>query len=345
MTNCFARILRFVILAGVVLFISITVLAHDPGLSAAEVRILPDRIVAEVSFAPLDLERLQHVGSNDYIAEHLLVIKCDQQILKLRNFSVQTIDANSIHFILEFPNSPAAELHLNAIALEHMPRGHKQFLSVRDQEGKTLAERMLSAEAKDLTIPLNINSASNSESFLRFLVLGIEHIFTGYDHIAFLLAVLLTGGSLLSNARIITSFTIAHSLTLALATFGVITLPASIVEPLIAASIVFVGIENLVRRQLARRWLVTFGFGLIHGLGFAQILRELGIGTMGMQGAIPLLSFNLGVEFAQISLAVLILPLVWRLQQRPAFMLKHVPALSLLLTVAGVYWFFARTLG
>jgi hydrogenase/urease accessory protein HupE len=331
-------------LAGAVLLFSVTVLAHDPGLSAAEVRILPDRILAEVSFAPLDLERLQHLGPNDYIAEHLLVIKSDQEILNLRNFSIQTTDANSIHFILEFPNSPAAELHLAAIALEHLPRGHKQFLSVRDQEGKPLAERMLSAESKDLTIPLNTNSTSTSKSFLRFLVLGIQHIFTGYDHLAFLLAVLLTGGSLLSNARIITSFTIAHSLTLALATFGVVTLPASIVEPLIAASIVFVGIENVARRQLARRWLVTFGFGLIHGLGFAQILRELGIGAMGIHGAIPLLSFNLGVELAQISIAALILPLIWRLQQRPVFMLKHVPALSLLITLAGVYWLLARTL-
>ena len=325
-----------------VLLFSITALAHDPGLSGAEVQILADRIVAEVSFAPTDLERLQHAGSNDYIAGHLLVIKRDQETLKLRNFTVRTTDANSIHFILEFPNPPGTEMHLSAIAFDHLPRGHKQFLSVRDSTGKQLAERMLSAESPDLTIT---NSTSNSTGFFRFLALGIEHILTGYDHLAFLLAVLLTGGSLLSNARIITSFTVAHSLTLALATFGVITLPPTIVEPLIAASIVFVGIENLMRRQLARRWLVTFGFGLIHGLGFASVLRELGIGTMGIHGAIPLLSFNLGVELAQISIAALILPLVWKLQQRPAFTLKHVPALSLLITIAGLYWLLTRTLG
>ncbi len=329
---------KLLMLVGLVFLFTGTVLAHDPGLSAAEVRILSDRIVAEVSFAPADLERLPR----EEIAQHLLVIKRDQEILKLQNFHVQTTDANSIHFILEFPNSPGAELHLSAIALEHLPRGHKQFLSVRDRDGKPLAERMLTAQSKDLTVPLS--HTSNSESFLRFLVLGIEHIFTGYDHIAFLLAVLLTGGSLYSNVRVITSFTIAHSLTLALATFGVFTLPPSIVEPLIAASIVFVGIENLVRRQLARRWLVTFGFGLIHGLGFASILGELGIGEMGMRGAVPLLSFNLGVELAQISIAALILPLVWKLQRHHAFTLKHAPALSLLITLAGIYWLVARTL-
>ena len=307
------------------------VLAHDPGLSAAEVRILPDRIVAEVSFARVDFD--QKLG------ERLLEIKG----LELRHFEVQTPDATSIHFTLEFPNSSATELHLTAIALDHLPRGHKQFLSVRDSEGKILTERMLSAESKDLTITLHSNSGSRSERFFRFIILGIEHILTGYDHLAFLLAVLLTGGALSSNARIITSFTIAHSLTLALATFGVVTLPATIVEPLIAASIVFVGIENLLRRQLARRWLVTFGFGLIHGLGFASILQDLGIGAMGTRGAIPLLSFNLGVEVAQLSIAAVTLPLIWRLQRRPTFMLKHVPALSLLLTLAGVYWFLART--
>ena len=338
-------LLRFLVLLCAFLWVLLlggTGLAHDPGLSAAEVRILPDRIEAEVSFAPADLDRLKH--SNTEIVQHLLEIKLDQTTLKLTDFRVQTRDANSIHFILEFPNSHATEMHVSVVALDYLPRGHKQFLSVRDQNGKPLAERMLSAESKDVQLTLQTSSGSRSERFFRFLLLGIEHIFTGYDHLAFVLAVLLTGGSLLSNARIITSFSIAHSLTLALATFGVVTLPTSIVEPLIAASIIFVGVENLVGRQLTARWLVTFGFGLIHGLGFASILRELGIGTMGTQAAIPLLSFNLGVEFAQLSIAALVLPIVWRLQRRPAFLQKHVPVVSSLIIVAGVYWFLARTL-
>jgi HupE / UreJ protein len=333
--NYLAKVLRAALL---VLLLSGAVLAHDPGLSVAEVRILPDRIVAEVSFASVDLD------SNHNVAEHLLEIKHDGEILKLQNFSFQTPDASSIHVILEFPNSPATELHLSAIALEHLPRGHKQFIWVRDSEGKLLAERMLSAESKDLTITLNTNCGSSSERFFVFSCWGSSTSLLVTITSRFFLAVLLTGGSLSSNARIITSFTIAHSLTLALATFGVITLSATIVEPLIAASIVFVGIENLVRRQAASRWLVTFGFGLIHGLGFASILQELGIGAMGIQGAIPLLSFNLGVELAQLSIAALTLPLFWRLQRRPTFMLKHVPALSLLITLAGVYWLLARTL-
>ena len=113
---------------------------------------------------------------------------------------------------------------------------------------------------------------------------------------------------------------------------------------MIAASIVFVGVENLVGRQVAARSLVTFGFGLIHGLGFASVLRELGIGAMGAQAAVPLFSFNLGVELAQVSIAAVVLPLIWKLRRNPAFLLRHVPALSLLITLAGAYWFLVRTL-
>jgi len=111
--NCLIRMLMLVLL------FSGTVLAHDPGLSSAEIRILPDRIVAEVSFARVDLD--QNFG------ERLLEIKADEEILALRHFDVLTPDANSIHFILEFPNSPASKLHLSAVVLEHLPPQNNAF--------------------------------------------------------------------------------------------------------------------------------------------------------------------------------------------------------------------------
>ncbi len=132
-----------------------------------------------------------------------------------------------------------------------------------------------------------------------------------------------------------------------MATLGVINVPASLVEPVIAASIVFVGLENLFGRRLAARWLVTFMFGLVHGLGFASALRELGIGNVDQgltQAVVPLLSFNIGVELAQIAIAAIVLPLVWKLERRPSFTLRHAPALSLLITFAGLYWLLTRTL-
>ena len=323
------RILRVGMLAGILTIFSSSALAHDPGLSAVEVRILADRIVAEVSFAPSDLEGIEQ--------PNLLSIEGDGRQLELRSFSLKSSDANSVHYLLEFSNSNDEELRISAPVLANLPRGHKQFCSVFDQENRVLAERMLSAESNDLTI--NLRNTSNTGSIFRFLVLGVEHILTGYDHLAFLLALLIAGGSLRRNVKIITSFTVAHSLTLALATLGLVNISPAIVEPLIAVSIVFVGLENLFRRQLAARWLVTFCFGLVHGLGFAATLRELGIGTFA-----PLLMFNVGVELAQIAIAALVLPLVWRLERHSSFALKHVPAFSLLITFAGIYWFLARTL-
>jgi hydrogenase/urease accessory protein HupE len=328
---------RFLTIIGLIIVLSGSAFAHDPGLSAAEIRIFPDRVVAEISFAPVDLEGVQQIQSN------LLAIQSDQKPLDLRTFSLKSSDRNSVHYLLEFSKPGAVELRISAPVLANLPRGHKQFCTVYDQENKVLAERMLSADSRELTIDLRTTSANNNSIF-RFLILGIEHILTGYDHLAFLLALLIAGGSLRQNAKIITSFTVAHSLTLALATFGLVNISPVIVEPLIAASIVFVGLENLFSRRVAARWLVTFSFGLIHGLGFASTLRELGIGGFGARAAIPLLSFNLGVELVQIAIAAVVLPLVWRLQQRPTFALKHVPALSLLITLAGVYWLLARTL-
>ena len=328
-------------LAGILTLLSGTALAHDPGLSAVEVRVLENRIVAEVSFAPQDLEQVKPlVGSS------LLTIEDSDGALQLSSFSLKSSDPNSVHYLLEFSNSNKGSLRISAPVLANLPRGHKQFCSVYDVENRLLTERMFSAESNALPIDVG-SSSSHTKSIFRFLLLGIEHIVTGYDHLAFLLALLIAGGSLRYNAKIITSFTVAHSLTLGLATLGLINVPPAIVEPVIAASVVFVGVENLFRRRVAARWLVTFAFGLVHGLGFASVLRELGIGTeLGSSGlgaqAIPLLSFNLGVELAQIAIAAIVLPLVWKLEQRPSFTLKHVPALSLLLTFAGVYWFLTR---
>ena len=330
------RLWKVGMLAGILAIFSSNALAHDPGLSAVEVRILSDRIVAEISFAPSDLAGIQEPYSD------FLGIYGDEKRLELRSSGLKSSDRNSIHYLLEFSSSNSSELRISAPVLANLPRGHKQFCSVFDQENRLLAERMLSADAKELTIDLR--SPSNNGSIFRFLVLGIEHIFTGYDHLAFLLALLIAGGSLRHNAKIITSFTVAHSFTLALATLGLVNISPAIVEPLIAASVVFVGLENLFRRRLAARWLVTFSFGLVHGLGFAATLRELGIGTLGARVALPLLSFNAGVELAQIAIALIVLPLVWRLERRPSFTLKHVRAFSLLITFAGIYWLLVRTL-
>jgi hydrogenase/urease accessory protein HupE len=144
---------------------------------------------------------------------------------------------------------------------------------------------------------------------------------------------------------IVTCFTLAHSLTLALATLDLVHVPARWVEPLIAASIVFVGVENLFRRgeEPPGRWALTFGFGLIHGFGFASVLRDLGVGGGGRGLLMPLFSFNLGVELGQVVIAAVVLPLVWRWRKNEKFVARGVPALSGAVALMGLYWLLERT--
>ena len=140
-----------------------------------------------------------------------------------------------------------------------------------------------------------------------FVWLGIEHILTGWDHLLFLLVLLLRGGGWLSLLRIVTAFTLAHSATLALAALDVVTLPDRLIESVIALSIALVAGENLLFRSLvARRWLVSFCFGLVHGFGFSSVLREVGLPTQGL--VLSLLGFNVGVELGQALVVALALP-------------------------------------
>jgi hypothetical protein len=145
-----------------------------------------------------------------------------------------------------------------------------------------------------------------------YLVLGIEHIFTGYDHIAFLFGLLVIAGAggLSRGARevlkVVTAFTVAHSITLISSALGWVAIGPRIVEPAIAVSIAYVGVENLVQPRPRRRWLLTFGFGLVHGFGFASVLREIGLPSKGL--LLSLLSFNLGVELGQLAVVAAVLP-------------------------------------
>ena len=143
---------------------------------------------------------------------------------------------------------------------------------------------------------------------LEFLLWGMHHIFVGYDHIAFLLALLLAAQRLREMVRVVTSFTVAHSITLLLAALDVIRIPGALTESLIAASIVYVAAENYFITQGSHRWMLTFAFGLVHGLGFSSVLRDRLQDIESI--AVPVVSFNLGVEVGQIGILLLVLPLL-----------------------------------
>lgn len=175
----------------------------------------------------------------------------------------------------------------------------------------------------------------------RFVVLGMEHIVTGYDHLAFLGVLLLGAASLLDVVKIVTAFTVAHSVTLGLATFGLVALPAALIECLIALSIAWVAVENVLLERPERRWRITCLFGLIHGFGFSNVLRDMGLPPGAL--ALSLFGFNAGVEIGQLIFVVLTFPLLWRLMQTrwrsPLALAGSSAALTL-----GVYWFVQRLL-
>ena len=186
---------------------------------------------------------------------------------------------------------------------------------------------------------------------------GIHHIVTGYDHVLFLLCLLLPsvmrrtptgwqpvgrlGQAVLPVAAIVTAFTVAHSITLALAALKWVSLPPSFIEPAIAATIVLAALDNLRPVFRGRRVLVTFLFGLIHGFGFAGVLGELNLPTA--QFAWALLQFNLGLEFGQLLIVVCVAGALYLLRQRPRYPAWAIRGGSLAAMLVGVIWFVERT--
>lgn len=178
----------------------------------------------------------------------------------------------------------------------------------------------------------------------RFIVLGFTHILPhGLDHILFVLGLFFFSTYLRPLLIQVTAFTIAHSITLGMSILGVFSLPASIVEPLIALSIAVVAAENIFFRKLKpSRWILVFGFGLIHGLGFAGVLRELGL----PEGRFieVLLSFNLGVEIGQLAVIAIAAALTAWMWKKPWYFKRVVVPISIFIGGVGMYWFIERLL-
>lgn len=178
-----------------------------------------------------------------------------------------------------------------------------------------------------------------------YVVLGFTHILPkGLDHILFVLGLFLFSARLKPLLIQVTAFTVAHTITLAAAIYGVVSLSAAVVEPLIAASIAYVAIENILVRQL-RPWrtLVVFGFGLLHGLGFAGVLQEIGLPREQFVPA--LLSFNVGVELGQLAvIALAYLAVAMWAHRRPWYHGRVVVPASAMIAAVGLFWTVQRVL-
>jgi hydrogenase/urease accessory protein HupE len=342
-----------------------TAFAHDPGLSSVTIRPRPNGVEATLTFAVKDAAQLAELDDNhdgivtqaefaqgqsqlEALVAMQLLVALDGESVSPKSMQSRIDENNNVELRLDFRAAAFSTLEVQSKLIHSLPPGHRQYLQVQDFGGRTLTERLLSAAADRTIAQLTVGNADVAApetvgSFADFLLLGVKHILTGYDHLLFLLGLLVVTWSLASSLRIITCFTIAHSITLALATFGLVQIPSRIVEPLIAASIVYVGVENLLRGGDPRgRRLLTFAFGLIHGFGFASVLREMGVGSRVGGVALPLFSFNLGVELGQIIIAAAALPIIWKLRAAPFFTARWAPACSGVVVVLGGFWFVQR---
>ena len=221
-------------------------------------------------------------------------------------------------------------------------------IALRNEGDETASYQWLVAEraSAPFTLAAAVRPPTTGEVVRQYLALGFTHILPkGTDHILFVLGIFLLSLRLRPMLTQVTAFTVAHTITLGLTIYGVVALSPRIVEPLIAVSIVYVAVENVLTRELRpSRVALVFGFGLLHGMGFAGVLRELGLPRSQFLPA--LVAFNLGVEGGQltvIAVAFLLIGLPFR--HRPWYRSRVVVPASCAIAAIGAYWAIQRTLG
>lgn len=236
---------------------------------------------------------------------------------------------------------PITRANLDFAVLADLAPGHRHI--ARATGGVQVVETVVSRAQRTFDIdaaPAGSQPRPAKRDRLSLLRLGVEHILTGYDHLVFLLGLVLVGGRWRSLLWAVTAFTVAHSITLGLAALGVWAPRPSIIEPAIALSIAYVGLENFFVKNAEKRWRITFPFGLVHGFGFAGALREVALPKADVPAALFL--FNAGVEIGQLAVLALVLPALVLLRRWPWFEKHGVRVVSGAIVIAGLVWFVTR---
>lgn len=243
--------------------------------------------------------------------------------------------------LVDFRFSRSTDGHPRLVTLvydtwDELGGSHTNLTSI-EQPGYDPLEVVFTAEEPDYDYYTEA-PASPWSQFGRFVRLGAEHIWEGFDHILFLVALLVVS-RLRELLQIVTAFTAAHSITLGLAALEIVVLPPPIIEAGIAATIVWVAWQNLRGRRGAHRWRLTFAFGLVHGFGFANVLRDLELPAAGLVRALA--GFNIGVELGQVAIVAVLWP-GFALLARTRLGAPAVTGVSAAVGIAGLVWLVER---
>jgi hydrogenase/urease accessory protein HupE len=349
--GCACRHAVAAIVAAALVFVGpVAIHAHDPGLSSLELRIGERDITATLSMAASDARAAAIPASSggpspSVLAADMLDLRIDGRRLPAIVRSSADAEDSGTSAVVAFARVPGTTLTIRSAVPARVGLGHRQLLRITAADDRPVTERMLGVHENAFDLDLRSVPPETSVA-VTFLRLGVTHILEGYDHLFFLAALLLAQRRLRDVVKTVTAFTVAHSLTLGAAVCGFLAAPGWLVEPAIAASIVFVGLENLLRDRdrIGSRWKLTFAFGLVHGFGFAGALQELGVGGGGAEVASRLAFFNSGVEIGQVAAALVLWPIVQRLNAAQTMHHRLAPVCSALVVLMGVYWFVKRTI-
>jgi hydrogenase/urease accessory protein HupE len=348
----------------IILFWFAHAVAHQVNLSTARITIGADGAVdVDVAMKGSDVDRVAGTNVYDtqtglvrpdalaaysaeiasYIATHSSVLAGDGRRCGSEPSSVSP-DGDGVVVHTRWSCGPDSDrLRYHSTVLVDTVPDARQVVLVRSRD-KTFQDLL------DATRTESVLTEAPQSSMIQviglYLMAGVDHILIGYDHIAFLIAIVLWAHRLWPVVKLVTAFTIGHSITLSLAALDIVRIPSSIIEPAIAASIVFVATENFFSHDVQKRWRDTLAFGLVHGFGFASALQEFGIPKSALVPALA--SFNAGVEVGQIAIVAAILPMLIAFDRvtrggAPGRSPATVYTLSALIAVLGSYWFLART--
>lgn len=354
-------------------FLSVPAWAHKPSDSYLTLKVEGASINGQWDIALRDLDhtigldanndsditwgevKAKHKDIADYAMAHLMIsadgILCPVKVAE------HLIDNHSdgAYAVMKFSADCAAEptkLELDYDLFFSVDPQHKGLLNLVYQ-GQSSTAIFSPDKAKQ---SFELKAVSKWQQFIDYVVHGIQHIWKGFDHILFLLSLLLPAVLVLANKKwqptgsfraafidvlkIVTAFTLAHSITLTLATLGLISLPSRFVESTIAASIVLAAANNVWPIFQGKRWMVAFFFGLIHGFGFASVLADLGL----PQGALilALVGFNLGVEIGQLAIVSVFLPLAYLARKTWIYQRVIFVAGSLIIVALAGTWLIER---